>query len=111
MAESDEEFLARLQPSWPGTNDSVRLPMSDFNRLFTLARRGAEVQTVGHLDDGKTSVLRAAGLHQTSAKILEQAEEIRTLRAALREIAGCKTYSDREYMIGIARAALGGGDE
>lgn len=79
--------------------------------LYALARRGAEVQTVGHLDDGKTSVLRAAGLHQTSAKILEQAEEIRKLRAALREIADCKTYSDREYMIGIARAALGGSDE
>ena len=43
-SESDAEFLDRLQPSWPGTNDSVRLPMSDFTRLFALARRGAAVQ-------------------------------------------------------------------
>ena len=41
MSETDAEFLDRLQPSWPGTNDSVRLPMSDFDRLFALARRGA----------------------------------------------------------------------
>ena len=40
-SETDAEFLDRLQPSWPGTNDSVRLPMADFTRLFALARRGA----------------------------------------------------------------------
>lgn len=45
MSETDAEFLDRLQPSWPGTNDSVRLPMSDFDRLFALARRGAAVDT------------------------------------------------------------------
>jgi len=44
VSETDVEFLDRLQPSWPGTNDSVRLPMSDFDRLFALARRGAEMQ-------------------------------------------------------------------
>ena len=41
MSETDEEFMNSMSPSWPGTNDSVRLPMSDFNRLFDLARRGA----------------------------------------------------------------------
>ena len=56
MSETDEEFLSRLQPSWPGTNDSVRLPMSDFNRLFALARRGAHLcgtaRSLGWPDDG-----------------------------------------------------------
>ena len=37
MSETDEEFMNRMSPSWPGTNDSVRLPMSDFNRLFARA--------------------------------------------------------------------------
>ena len=35
---------------------------------------------------------------------LAQANE--RLRAALEKIAGCKTFSDREYMLCIARAAL-----
>ena len=35
------------------------------------------------------------------------AAEIERLRAALREIADCKTFTDRKYMIDIARAALG----
>ena len=38
----------------------------------------------------------------------EAAARIEQLEAALREIADCKTFTDREYMIGIARAALEG---
>lgn len=52
MIETDADFLNRLQPSWPGTHDSVRLPMSDFDRLFSLARKGAEgwrpIETAEH---------------------------------------------------------------
>lgn len=36
------------------------------------------------------------------------AAEIERLRAALRDLADCKTFTDREYMIGTARAALEG---
>lgn len=43
---------------------------------------------------------------KTSENAHEAADEIERLRAALREIADCKTFTDREYMIGIARAAL-----
>ena len=36
----------------------------------------------------------------------EAAARIEQLEAALRDLADCKTFTDREYMIGIARAAL-----
>lgn len=47
--------------------------------------------------------LRIGGLRNE----LEAADEIERLRKALREIVDCKTFTDRQYMIDIARAALG----
>lgn len=37
-------------------------------------------------------------------RITVLSEEITRLRAALREISDCKTFTDRKYMIDIARA-------
>lgn len=48
----------------------------------------------------------AAAREEYRKKIAEQAAEIERLREALREIADCKTFTDRKYMIDIARAAL-----
>jgi hypothetical protein len=43
---------------------------------------------------------------ECSAIMNEAAARIEKLEAALRDIADCKTYTDRKYMIDLARAAL-----
>lgn len=51
-------------------------------------------------EDGVMVLTSRQAIHEVVARI-EQ------LEAALREISDCKTFTAREYMIGIARAALG----
>lgn len=57
MTETDEEFLRVARGL---LDDECRISPAILDRLFTLARRGAEAQTVGHLDDGETAALRTA---------------------------------------------------
>ena len=110
MSETDEEFLDRIADY---LDDYSGIPKEVRVRLLALARRGAAVQTVGHLDDGKTAILKAAGLHQTSEKILEQAARIRTLERALRIIAEHPVEQSGKWEVGaremikVARITLG----
>ena len=111
-SETDIEFVSDME--WLHSHDrEAALPPEKLIRLFALARRGAAVQTVGHLDDGKTAILKAAGLHQTSEKILEQAARIRTLERALRIIAEHPVEQSGKWEVGaremikVARITLG----
>ena len=61
------------------------------------AERDEQVQWVKDLAD---SLMEAEG------KIGVKNDRIEQLEAALREISDCKTFTDRKYMIDLARAAL-----
>lgn|SRR5574343_1503969 len=99
--ESDAEFVERIKREWDGDNVPC---VEDFDQLIALARRGAAVQTVGHLDDGKTAILKAAGLHKTSQKILEQAARIRQLETGLWDVhAYCNNWDWFLWMWPIRR--------
>lgn len=62
-----------------------------------------DICTVCHRD-GVIDKLKAANLHQTSAKILEQAARIEQLEAALRDVHAAA--GNNHLIANIARAAL-----
>ena len=55
--ESAIEFVERMVREWANHGD---VHESDWPQLIALARRGAKMQLVGHLDNVETAVLRAA---------------------------------------------------
>ena len=75
------------------------LPVTEAHSIIFRVREDAENKAA------EITALRAE-VEQNAIDLEEYRRDVERLRTALERIAECKTFTDREYMLGIARTAL-----